>query len=131
MPMATPASAAPRTGAALSPHENALRLPPPRLPDDERFGERFDERLWVRVGMELLLGWNCPFQRLEEAARSGRERPKTNARRMNFRSRWRAARAAAPEAAVRPGFAVRPAPARARSAAHSKPAAAPRPHSRP
>src|SRR3954454_25139626 len=60
--MATPASAAPNTGAALSPHEKALRLPPSRLllrfvlP---RLDVRSVWRLWVRVAIELLLGVVC------------------------------------------------------------------------
>src|SRR4051794_28375104 len=57
MPIATPASAAPRTGAAPSPHEKALRLPPPRLLEDVRF----DERLWVRVGMDSSLAGIARF----------------------------------------------------------------------
>src|SRR3954454_3886246 len=57
MPIATPASAAPRTGAAPSPHEKALRLPPPRLLEDVRF----EVRLWVRVGMDSSLAGIARF----------------------------------------------------------------------
>src|SRR5690242_18854334 len=60
-------------GVAPSVHENALRLLCP-----DRFELRFDERLWVRVAMDFLLGWICPVQRMRKVRRSCREPLSTN-----------------------------------------------------
>src|SRR5438045_4473340 len=58
-PMATPASAAPSSGPAFSPHEKALRFCdlPPFSPVELRFELllRLDGRFWVRVDIDFSL----------------------------------------------------------------------------
>jgi hypothetical protein len=78
-PIAIPPSAAAMTGPALSPHEKALRLSlllprlPPELPRLDVVLERFELRLWVRVGIDSSLPGISLNQRTGERRRSVRE----------------------------------------------------------
>src|SRR5436189_2732074 len=120
--MATPASAAPRTGAAPSPQENALRPPAPRPVLELALRVRFDERLWVRVAI------NSSLAGFSDSTVGGRAafllRAASKSRLSPFpKGRCRVPASVRAAAVIRPGFAAERAGTRALSAAPSKLAA--------